>query len=693
MLASTDISNLSFNAFTELAMLVLLLPLFTFFLLLFFGRKVEKGRGEVASAIMFLAFCVSVYLTINTWQVDQYHARWEWFRLSKKIILTLGVQLDNLSSFMLIVVTGVSFLVHLFSLSYMKGEDHLEKYFGYLGLFTFSMLGIVLSDNLFSLFIFWELVGLSSYLLIGFYFKKDTAVYANKKAFVANRVGDAGFLFGILMLWANYQTLDLETLTTFVGVEQDTLLLSLAGFGIFCGAVGKSAQFPLQVWLPNAMEGPTPVSALIHAATMVAAGVYLIARTYFLMQPDVLTVIAIIGTITAFIGAVTALAQTDIKRVLAFSTISQLGYMMMGMGVGAYDAALFHLLTHAFFKACLFLSSGAVIHAMHRVEHELHHNGSDVHFDVQDMRQMGGLRKKMPLTFIAYAVATFALAGLPFTSGFLSKDAILNGAFSWAQLQGGGFSYLIPLLGFVSAFLTAFYMGRQMFLVFFGDFKLELNFPSAKGAYEYVKESPLAMLIPLFVLGTLSLGIVFSLNPLDGTHSWFLEGVHLESMSLVFMETMHHNHLLVSIVSVVLGLSGLFLAYLMYYKKSIVTSSENPVKKVLTSLSLNHWFLDDFVNKYIVKMVEYKANYFHQFDSKVIDRLVNVFAIVHVVGALVIGQIDKYIVDGSVNGVASLTGGLGKVLRLQHSGKVQSYIALTALFIISIIVFIIIRYS
>ena len=688
-----EISTLAFNGFTQLALGILLLPLITFFVLLFFGRRVTKGRGEFAAFVMFIAFCISVFVASNTWQTSVYHARWEWFKLSEEIAFTLGIQLDNLSSFMLIVVTGVSFLVHVFSLAYMKGEDHLEKYFGYLGLFTFSMLGIVLSDNLFSLFIFWELVGLSSYLLIGFYFKKDSAVYANKKAFVANRVGDAGFLFGILMLWANYQTLDLEILTNLVGVEQNTLMLSLAGFGIFCGAVGKSAQFPLQVWLPNAMEGPTPVSALIHAATMVAAGVYLLARTYFLLQPDVLTLIAIIGCITAFIGAVTALAQTDIKRVLAFSTISQLGYMMIGMGVGAYDAALFHLLTHAFFKACLFLSSGAVIYAMHHVEHELHHHGKHIHFDAQDMRQMGGLRTKMPLTFIAYAIATFALAGLPLTSGFLSKDAILNGAYSWALLQGGGVMYLIPLLGFVSAFLTAFYMGRQMFLVFFGEFKLEKNFPEAAGAMKYLKESPLVMLVPLFVLATLSLGIVFSINPLDGSHSWFVKGIHLASVSSVFEEQMHHNHFLVSVVSVVLGLSGLGLAYLMYFKKAISIEGSNPVKKLLKSLSLNHWYLDDLVNDYIVRMTERKAMRFQQFDSLVIDRFVNLMGIVQVVGAMLIGRFDKYIIDGSVNGIARLMGVIGNIIRSQHSGKVQGYIALTILFIISIIVFIIVKYS
>ena len=646
----------------------------------------------MATVLMFINLLMSIVITYNTWTVAQFHARWEWFNLGEKIPFTLGIYLDNISAFMLIVVTGVSFLVHLFSIEYIRGDRNFEKYFAYLGLFTFSMLGIVLSDNLFSIFIFWELVGLSSYLLIGFYFQKEDAVYANKKAFITNRIGDAGFLIGLLVLWSQFGTLDLTLLKLQLPLFSGEMwLLGLAGFGILCGAIGKSAQFPLQVWLPNAMEGPTPVSALIHAATMVAAGIYLLARTYFILQPDVLTTIAFIGGITAFIGAVTALAQTDIKRVLAFSTISQLGYMMMGMGVGAYDAAIFHLLTHAFFKACLFLSAGAVIYSMHELEHDLQHEGKAVHFDAQDMRVMGGLRKRMPITFYAYLIATMALAGMPFTSGFLSKDAILNGALSWAQLKGG-IAYLIPIIGFVSALLTAFYMGRQLFMVFFGEFKLEKMGKQYEGAFQKVKETPVLMLIPIVILGALSLGFFFSANPIDGTQSWFTAAIAIPQAE-VFVEMMHHNHILVSVVSMLIALTGLFLAYLMYYKKSIVISDSNPLKKILKGLSLNHWYLDHIYHITLVNVTLKKAVLANQFDVLVVDRFVNAMGVIQVMFAHLVASFDKYIVDGIVNISALISGVFGKILRSQFSGKVQNYIATSVVMVIIVLVFLIVRYS
>ncbi len=690
-LAAIHTETLPFDSMTKLALAILLLPLFTFFFLIFFGRRINKYRGITATVLMLINLVMAIVVTCNTWAANEFHARWEWFNLGKDISFTLGIQLDNLSAFMLIVVTGVSFLVHLFSIEYIRGDRHFEKYFAYLGLFTFSMLGIVLSDNLFAMFVFWELVGLSSYLLIGFYFQKEEAIYANKKAFITNRIGDAGFIIGLMVLWSQFGTLDLETLKsqlpTFSG---EVWLLSLAGFGILCGAIGKSAQFPLQVWLPNAMEGPTPVSALIHAATMVAAGIYLLARTYFILQPDVLTTIAFVGGITAFIGAVTALAQTDIKRVLAFSTISQLGYMMMGMGVGAYDAALFHLLTHAFFKACLFLSAGAVIYNMHQLEHQLEHEGKDVHFDAQDMRVMGGLRKKMPATFYPYLIATLALAGLPLTSGFLSKDAILNGALSWAQMKGG-ISYLIPTLGFVSALLTAFYMGRQLFMVFFGEFKLEKLGQHYQGAYDKVKETPVLMLLPIVLLGALSLGIFYSINPVDGSQSWFTAAIAIPQ-SPAFLEQMHHNHVVVSVGSMVIAFTGLFLAYLMYYKKSLVISDENAFKKVLKGLSLNHWYLDAIYHATIVRATLTKATLAHQFDVLVVDRIVNSVGVIQLILANLVGSFDKYIVDGVVNLSATITGVFGKILRSQFSGKVQNYIAISIVMVI-LLVFLIVKSS
>lgn len=691
MAALANIETLPMNTITVMALGILLTPLFTFVILILFGRIIHKFRGIVATVLMFLCMLIAYYILFSTWEQTTYHSRWVWFDLGKSLQFTLGVQLDNLSVFMLTVVTTVSFLVHLFSIEYLRGDRDFEKYFAYLGLFTFSMIGIVLSDNLFSIFVFWELVGLSSYLLIGFYYQKEEAVYANKKAFIANRVGDAGFLIGLMVLWALSGTLDLEQLQlSLPALAGEHHLLIVAGLGVMCGAIGKSAQFPLQVWLPNAMEGPTPVSALIHAATMVAAGIYLLARTYFMMQPEVLTVIAFIGGLTAFMGAVAALAQTDIKRVLAFSTISQLGYMMMGMGVGSYDAALFHLLTHAFFKACLFLAAGAVIHSMHDLEHKLHKDGVDVHFDPQDMRVMGGLRKRMPVTFITYTVATLALAGLPFTSGFLSKDAILVGAYSWAEMRGGT-AYLIPFLGFVSALMTAFYMGRQMFMVFYGEFRLEQLNEKLRNTYHLVIETPWLMRIPLIVLSMLSLGIFYSSNPLDGAHSWFIAALPTPNPSLKLLGIIHSNHLFVSVLSSCIGIIGLGVSYLIYVR-GIVVFKEGKLKDIIRGISLENWYLDDLYEKSFVNgsIVLSKASSF--VDRCIVDQLVNAFGVVNVVVGSLIATFDKHIVDGSVSLLSRLMGGLGSLLRKQHSGKAQSYVLVSVVVVLVILTFIVFDY-
>ena len=341
------------------------------------------------------------------------------------LTMELGIAVDHLTAIMLVVVTLVSTLVHFFSIGYMHGDVRYSRYFAYLGIFTFSMLMIVLTNNFFLIYVGWELVGLSSYLLIGHWYEKKSAADASKKAFIVNRVGDIGMFTGIMILYKTFHTFGFREI--FEAMSSGNIpmgceaWLTAAGILIFCGAVGKSAQFPLHVWLPDAMEGPTPVSALIHAATMVAAGVYLVARTFPMMTADALTVIAYTGAVTAFISATIAIAQNDIKKVLAYSTISQLGYMVMGLGVGAYTAGFFHLVTHAMFKAGLFLGSGSVIHAMH---HALHHQ-HDHHTDPQDIRNMGGLKSKMPVTFAAFLMYTLAICGVPFTSGFLSKDEFL----------------------------------------------------------------------------------------------------------------------------------------------------------------------------------------------------------------------------------------------------------------------------
>ncbi|MCF8216435.1 MAG: NADH-quinone oxidoreductase subunit L [Chlorobium sp.] len=524
------------HSLIQLSIAVLLLPLLSFVILIFFNKRLP-GRGDfIGVGILGTTFALSLYIF---WSVvvqaydPAFRVAWDftWIDFGDvpgvgPLQIKMGIVIDNLTAIMLAMVTLISFLVHLYSTGYMAGDKHYGRFFAYLGIFTFSMLGIVLSDNLFSIYIFWELVGLSSYLLIGFYFEKDSAADAQKKAFLANRVGDIGMWLGILILYSQFHTFNYQEIFQNLAAGKfgmSETWLTAAGILLFMGCIGKSAQFPLHVWLPDAMEGPTPVSALIHAATMVAAGVYFVARIFVLLTADALHVIAFIGAITAFMAATIAITQHDIKRVLAYSTVSQLGYMVLGLGVGAYSAALFHLVTHAFFKACLFLGSGAIIHAMH---HE------------QDMRWMGGLRKNMPWTFATFTIATLALAGLPLTSGFLSKDAILAGAIGFANAEGGGIYYLIPFLGFFSAMLTAFYMGRQIWLVFFGESRTHLkpaddhhhghDAHSSHGHDDHhqeahgVHEVAWNMRAPLVVLAALSIFAVYSPDPLDGAKGWFM---------------------------------------------------------------------------------------------------------------------------------------------------------------------------
>lgn len=531
------------HSLIQLSIIVLLLPLLSFVLLIFFNRRLPRNGDFLAVGILGATFAISAWIF---WDVivigydPSFKLAWSfnWIDFGDvpgvgPLQIKMGIMIDNLTAIMLAMVSLISFLVHVYSTGYMSGDKYYGRYFAYLGIFTFSMLGIVLSDNLFSIYIFWELVGLSSYLLIGFFFEKDSAADAQKKAFLTNRVGDVGMWLGILILYSQFHTFGFEEIYKHIKAgdfHMSQAWLTAAGILLFMGCVGKSAQFPLHVWLPDAMEGPTPVSALIHAATMVAAGVYFVARIFVILTVDALHVIAFIGAITAFMAATIAITQHDIKRVLAYSTVSQLGYMVLGLGVGAYSAALFHLLTHAFFKACLFLGSGAIIHAMH---HE------------QDMRWMGGLSKKMPWTFVTFTIATLALAGLPLTSGFMSKDAILAGALGFAEVEGGGIYYLIPILGFFSAMLTAFYMGRQIWLVFFGESRTHLKPANEHHGHDdhghhEVHEVPWAMRMPLVVLAALSVFAVFSPDPLDGAKGWFMHLVQTPE-TVVAADVQHEN--------------------------------------------------------------------------------------------------------------------------------------------------------
>jgi NADH-quinone oxidoreductase subunit L len=546
------------HSLIQLSIAVLLLPLLSFVVLIFFNRRLPRmgdfvGLGLVGSA---LAIALYIFWTVIVQHYDPaFRISWDftWLDFGNvpgvgPLQVKMGIVIDNLTAIMLAMVSLISFLVHLYSTGYMDGDPKYGRFFAYLGIFTFSMIGIVLSDNLFSIYMFWELVGLSSYLLIGFYYYKDSAADAQKKAFLTNRVGDIGMWLGILILYSQFHTFGYKEIFEHIqngDFHMSQAWLTAAGVLLFMGCVGKSAQFPLHVWLPDAMEGPTPVSALIHAATMVAAGVYFVARIFVILTPEALHAVAFIGAFTAFMAATIAITQHDIKRVLAYSTVSQLGYMVLGLGVGSYSAALFHLLTHAFFKACLFLGSGAIIHAMH---HE------------QDMRWMGGLYKKMPWTFVTFSIATLALAGLPLTSGFLSKDAILAGALGFASVEGGGIYYLILVMGFAAAVMTAFYMGRQVWLVFFGESRTHLKPAEEHGhdahashghghddhghdshGHHEVHEVSWNMRLPLVILASLSVFFVFSPDPLDGGKGWFMHLVQTPATVVSSGEGAQHH--------------------------------------------------------------------------------------------------------------------------------------------------------
>ena len=479
------------------ALIILGLPILSYTICFFFGSKLPRRGDWLAVALLFIAEFLALRIFFHFWQLGdpayRVEGKFTWLDLGS-FQIQAGILVDGMTAVMLMVVCTISSLVHLYSVGYMHGDRRYERYFAFLGFFTFSMLMIVLANNLFFLYIGWELVGLASYLLIGFWFHRPAAASAGKKAFLTNRVGDWGFWIGILIFFTVCGTLNYFELFARVntGVIGGTLL-TWAGIALFGGCVGKSAQIPLHIWLPDAMEGPTPVSALIHAATMVAAGVYMIARLFPLFSPDALLVIAYCGAVTAFLTATIAVVKTDIKRSLAYSTLSQLGYMVLAVGVGSAVGGMFHLTTHAFFKALLFLGAGSVIHAVHS----------------QEMPEMGGLWRKMPITFLTMLIATLAISGVPFFAGFYSKDAILASALAFGMEHPS--HYLPFILGIAAAGITAFYMFRLIFLTFTGK-------PRVQEKYDHAHESPWVMTLPLAILAVLSIIGAGWKGPTDG---WF----------------------------------------------------------------------------------------------------------------------------------------------------------------------------
>ena len=612
----------------ELIVVLLVAPLVGFLINGLLGlskNKGLKGNEQLSGWIGSLAVLVSLVCSIIAFASLHGGAApfdetlYEWIT-GESFAFNIGFRVDALTSVMLLVITGVGFLIHVYSIGYMHGDEGYTRYFAYLNLFIFAMLILVLGNNYLMMFVGWEGVGLCSYLLIGFWYEKQTATDAGKKAFIVNRIGDFGFLLGMFTLFAAFGTLDFTSI--FDAAEADNFqkvfgasTLVIATLLLFVGAIGKSAQIPLYVWLPDAMEGPTPVSALIHAATMVTAGVYMIARSAVLYNiAHTGEVVAWIGVLTAFFAATIALTQNDIKRILAYSTVSQLGYMFLGVGVGAYASGVFHLVTHAFFKGLMFLTAGSVMHAM---ANEL------------DMRKMGGLRSKMPITHWTFLVGALAIAGFPFLSGFWSKDEILHSA--W------GSSPIIYAIGLVTAFLTAFYMFRLIFVTFYGESRVDSDVAS------HLHESPPVMWVPLAILAIPS-ALIGLLLGWGGHESWF----HHFTKG-VFPEAHHEasgNVILFMAISSVVGLAGIAFAWSRYREK---TPSDEPTN-ALHKLLANKYYVDEVYNALIVQPIKNGSHY-------LLWRIV-----------------DNGIIDGIVNGVGSIIRFIGGTLRRLQTGLVQVYI-------------------
>ncbi|MDM8004239.1 MAG: NADH-quinone oxidoreductase subunit L [Bacteroidota bacterium] len=610
---------------------ILILPFITFLLLSFFGMRL-KGlpagiTGTVSLGVVTLLswFTAITYFTGAGIADGSFQkivaANAVWLNLSDHLHIDMGVLLDPISVMMLVVISTVSLMVHIYSLGYMKGEKGFERYYAFLSLFTFSMMGLVVATNIFQMYIFWELVGVSSYLLIGFYYDRPSAVAASKKAFIVTRFADMGFLIGILLLSFTTKTFDFVTLTDINGpaiaskggaVFMGMSLMTWSMIFIFMGGAGKSAMFPLHIWLPDAMEGPTPVSALIHAATMVVAGVYLVARmfpVYYFTAPEALHIIAWVGAISSLFAAIIALTQTDIKRVLAYSTISQIGYMIFSLGVSGYGghdglgfmASNWHLFNHAMFKALLFLGAGSVIHAVHS----------------NDMKDMGGLRRYMPVTNITFLIACLTIAGVPPLSGFFSKDEILTAALHHNKI--------LFAIEYIVAGLTAFYMFRLYFSVFHGHDRHYHHTPH---------ESPATMTVPLIIL---AFGSVFA-GFLPFSRLVTSDGAPFES----------HIEWSVAIPSVAIGLLGIGIAWVMYRKETTLPDRMATFFRHGYRWAYNKFYIDE-VYIFITK--------------KVIFRHIS----------QPVAWFDRHIVDGTMNGIAYVTQSVSSMIKGFQSGQLQKY--------------------
>ncbi|AMQ01295.1 NADH dehydrogenase subunit L [Pedobacter cryoconitis] len=623
----------------NLVWLVPLIPLLGFIINGLGRNTLSKNLiGFIGSSVIFISFVISIgiFLALGNDAVKSHEVfLFDWISAGS-LKIPVSFLVDPLSSIMLLIITGIGFLIHVYSIGYMHDDEGFGKFFSYLNLFIFFMLLLVLGSNYIVMFIGWEGVGLCSYLLIGFWFTNSSYATAAKKAFVMNRIGDLGFLIAVFLIFTTFGSVEFSKIFPLAGnMLPGNSTIALIALLLFVGACGKSAQIPLFTWLPDAMAGPTPVSALIHAATMVTAGIYMIARSNVLfdLAPVVQHLIAIIGLATAVMGALVALTQTDIKKVLAYSTVSQLGYMFLGLGVGAYNGSFFHVITHAFFKALLFLCAGSVIHAMH---HE------------QDMRHMGGLRKKLPVTFLTMLIGTIAISGLPPFSGFFSKDEILSHVYEYNKVMWA--------IGVFTAFLTAFYMFRMLFLTFFGKYR------GTHHAEEKIHESPKSMTIPLIVLAVLSAigGAIGIPESLGGSHwlSHWLEPViqhHGEAPD-------HATEYILMAVSVVGVLISIAFAYSKYVKQNHVPVADEGQRSALAKLSYHKFYVDEIYDTLIRKPLDAISVFFYK-----------VF--------------DKKIIDGIVNGLGWSTSEASKGVRLLQSGNVGFYIFMMVVGIISLLLY------
>lgn len=606
-----------------LPLLILFLPLLAAGIIALFTSRNERASASLSIAAVISSFILAVIFTATNGL--GLNAEWltRWLTVGP-LTIDFGIKIDTLSQLMTLVVTGVASVIHIYSWSYMRGDRGFSRYFAFLSLFTFSMLGIVLANNFLQLFIFWELVGVSSYLLIGFWYDKPSAADAGKKAFIVNRLGDLGFLLGILLVWSVLGSLHFDTLREAIsgGANGWAEVATLAGLLVFCGAVGKSAQFPLHVWLPDAMEGPTPVSALIHAATMVAAGVYMLCRVFFMLSPAALDVIAWVGGFTALLAALIAVQQNDIKRILAYSTLSQLGYMVMAVGLHGPTPAMFHLSTHAFFKALLFLAAGSVIIGMH---HE------------QDIWKMGALRAKMPTTWWTFLVGTLALAGVPPLSGFYSKDSILAQALARDN-------YALFALAALVAVLTAFYMFRLFYVVFHGRARTD----AASHAHETdsIITWPLRILAVFSVIGGL-IGIEHALIRQFGVHG----DSHAPSLLTQIYYPFAHAP-----VAALSGLAAAAIGFLLA-RALYANVTADPLPQRLGALSTamrNRFYWDEIYQATVIR--------FHE-------------AI-----AAISAWVERWLIAGlMVRGTHGTTELLGRALRLVQTGNLQTYTFLFAI--------------